>query len=116
MKNLDEVKAAINIFNGLYIGVQLPESAERQFNAGEPWTREWFSPIKGGHCIVLVGYDENYFYAITWGGIVKIDYRWMAKYPDEGYAIVSYDYLDNGKTSEGIDLATLTADLSELAA
>jgi hypothetical protein len=111
IKKEAEIKAAIYLFNGLYIGVALPKSAEDQFNAGKPWTVVKGSQILGGHCVVLIGYDEQYYYTITWGSIVKIEKSWLKKYMDEAYAIISNDYFIGDKTAEGYDLETLNTDL-----
>ena len=49
------VHRAIWMTGTAYIGVQLPQSAMEQFQAGRPWTVVPGSPILGGHCILPVG-------------------------------------------------------------
>jgi hypothetical protein len=111
IKKEADIKAALYLFNGLYIGVNLPSSAEYQFQKGEPWKVVKGAQIVGGHCIVLVAYDETYYYAVTWGDIVKIEKAWLKKYMDEAYAIISQDYIQGGKTLQGYNIPALTTDM-----
>ena len=111
IKNTTDIKTALYLFNGLYIGVSLPESAPDEFHENVPWTIVPGSPVEGGHAIILVGFDRHYFYAVTWGAIVSIVPAWLTKYMDEAYAIISNDYFTGAKTAEGFDIASLTNDL-----
>ena len=111
IKREAEIKAAIYLFNGIYIGVALPRSAEEQFNTGKPWTVVKGSQIIGGHSVIIVGYDDQYYFIVSWGRIVKAERAWLKKYMDEAYAIISNDYFIGNKTAEGYDLEALNADL-----
>lgn len=91
--NLTEVKQAIAEFGCVDIGVNLPESAQEQFAENEPWTVVKGSPIEGGHDIVLMGYDKNYFYASTWGAFVAISYEWLREYMEEAWAPIAKDWV-----------------------
>jgi hypothetical protein len=99
-QNLDEVRQAIADFGGVYIGVQLPITAQSQDiwdvtgGTGSPVPGSW-----GGHCIPLVGYDANYFYCVTWGTLKRLTPAWLSKYMFEGYAVITTDYLN----SQGVD-------------
>jgi hypothetical protein len=112
-KNLVEIHQAIAFYGGAYIGVRLPQSAMEQFNKGQPWTVVQGSPIEGGHCVHLVGYDSTYVYAVTWGQVVQVAYPWLATYIDECWAIISQEFV---KVHGGplLDLATLQADISKI--
>jgi hypothetical protein len=115
-KNIDDFKAALYLFHGLDAGVALPASAIDQFRKGKPWTTVRRSPIEGGHCIIPISYDETYVYAITWGKIVQIEWKWIYKYlleheQGEAFATISNDYIIGGKTMEGFDITTLNEDL-----
>jgi hypothetical protein len=114
--NINEVKTAIALFGGVYIGVQLPDNAMDQFNAGQPWSDTSDQNIEGGHCIVLVGYDENYFTAITWGTKQLISPAWFTAYTDEAYAVISPQWVEAGgvNTPTGFNLTQLEADLKAL--
>jgi hypothetical protein len=109
--NLDEVKQGIYLFNGLYIGVNLPQSAEDQFQAGENWTVSGDNTIIGGHAVILVGYDTDYVYLVTWGQLVKATWDWFTTYTEESYVLIDNDYFTGAKTAEGFDLDTLIGDL-----
>ena len=63
---LDQLKWAVCIFGACRLGVNLPQSAMDQFNAGQPWDYVAGSPYIGGHDVPIVKYDGTYFYVVTW--------------------------------------------------
>jgi hypothetical protein len=105
-----QLKQAIYMFNGLYIGVNLPQSAMDQFNSDQPWTVSGDNTILGGHALLIVGYDSQYVSIITWGQLIKADWNWLMTYMDEAYVLISKDYFSGDKTAEGFDLVTLDQD------
>jgi hypothetical protein len=114
-KNHPEVKQAINLFGVIYVGVALPNTAQNQpdiwdiveVQDGSDEPGSW-----GGHAIICVGYDETFVYFISWGRIMKMTWKFLDKYMDEAYAIISYDWLNkDGKTPEGLDITSLENDL-----
>jgi hypothetical protein len=112
--NEKEILTALYLFEGVDIGVNLPQSAMDQFNAGQPWTVSGDNTILGGHSICIVGYDGTWYYIVTWGALVKVDPKWMSTYMDESYVEIANDYITGGKTLEGFDVATLVADLKAI--
>lgn len=109
-----EIKLAIAQFGSATIGVQLPKSAETQFDFGnQPWTLipgYRADPIIGGHCILLVGYDATYVYCVTWGKVQAISWQWLSVYCDEAWAVLSQQVVEAGGY-DGLNLAQLEADL-----
>ena len=57
--NLDEVKAALAIFGGLWLGIQVLAANQKEFGEGQAWTDVARSPIDGGHAILGGGYDTT---------------------------------------------------------
>lgn len=49
--NLTELDEALYLFGHVFIGVDLPDSAQTQFGDGKPWTVVKGSKIDGGHAI-----------------------------------------------------------------
>lgn len=114
-RNLIEVHQAVAFYGGAMLGVALPQSAQEQFGSNEPWTVEPGSPILGGHCIDLVGYDAQYLYAVTWGKTVAITYPWFASYVSECWALLSQEFAEAGHGPvPAIDFKSLQADLSRI--
>jgi hypothetical protein len=113
VKGLTEVHQAIAFYGCAYIGVNLPASAQTQFQDNQPWTVVPGSKIEGGHCVVLVGYDSQYATAVTWGATVQVSYPWLAKYMDECWAVISQEVAEAGK-GPALDLASLEADIAAL--
>lgn len=114
INDLEELKQAVHLFGCAPIGVMLPHTAEKETDAGMPWVAisERPDPTRG-HCVVVVKYDEKYFYVVTWGQIQAVSPEWLMRYMDEAYAPLSI--ADWGKNSPvAIDIAALTADLKSL--
>jgi hypothetical protein len=108
--DITEVKTALALFGPLSIGVNFPASAMDQINSGRPWdvvTND--GGIQGGHCICLVGYDDEFYYVITWGAVQKMTPAWWTKYVEEAWAPVSSEWISSqtGKDPEGVDLSQL---------
>lgn len=104
---------AIAFYGSAYIGVALPQSAMDQFQAGQDWTVVPGSPIEGGHCIVLVGYNQQTVQAVTWGAVVNISYPWIARYMDEAWCVIPQAFAEAGR-GPSLDLAALQADLARI--
>lgn len=84
--NLDHLRWAVELFRGVRLGVTLPQSAETQFDAGQPWVPVAGSPVVGGHDIRLVRYVPGWFRAVTWGGEAWVSPEWLSRYCDEAHA------------------------------
>jgi hypothetical protein len=113
-QHIPALKYTISTFGGAYVGIQLPQSAEDQFNAGEEWTVVPGSPILGGHCVWLCGYDAEGVYLVSWGRCVKASWQWWQTYGDEAWAIIPHEY--HASNPDGIDVAQLDSDLHLAAA
>lgn len=81
--NLDHVRLAIALFGSVSIGIQFPDSAMRQFNAGQTWDIVSGAKNKGGHCILGGAYDEHGLGIVTWGQETRMTWRFFTKYADE---------------------------------
>lgn len=111
--DVDLLKQAIYLFSGVGIGINFPNSAMDQFNAGKPWSVVK-STIEGGHYIPAVGYDSKYIYIVTWGKCIKMTYGFFKKYCDEGIVYLSLEMLTNGISKEGFNVTQLQADQKAL--
>jgi hypothetical protein len=106
LSNVREVKQALHICGGLYIGAGLPISAQSQ--VGDVWDvvkgddgefGSW-----GGHAMYMLAYDADTFEVVTWGQRQKMTYKWLNAYVDEAYAEISPDYMRaSGTTPQGFD-------------
>ena len=110
--DLTQLHQAVAFYGGAYLGVQIPQSAETQFDDGLPWTVVPGSPIVGGHAIPIVGYDPNFVYVVTWGAIAAVTYPWLAHYLDEAFAIIAPEFVAAGR-GPVLALAELEADLAQ---
>jgi hypothetical protein len=115
VKDPAKVKAALNVFGILVLGVDLPQSAEDQFNAGQPWTVVAGSPILGGHCLVVPYYAVNPD-GITWANKVEITASWWTKYVTEVHFVVAPEWVSAtaGTTPSGVNWAGLGVDFTAL--
>jgi len=117
VKNVTELKTTVALFGPLSIGVNLPNSAVTQTNKGQPWNVvKTDGGIAGGHCVALVGYDDTYWNAITWGMVQKVTPAWLGKYLEEAWAPVSAEWVaaQTGNDPDGVDLSTLGDEFAEL--
>jgi hypothetical protein len=109
--NLDEVRQAINLFGGVYIGLSLPASAQTQdvwdVAAGSIGTPgSW-----GGHAVFVPKYDQMSFTCITWGVQKTLTIPFWRKYTDEAHALLSGDWLTATGSPVGFNRELLESDL-----
>jgi len=104
--DLEEVKSVIYTFGGVFLGVNLPQSAENQFPG---------PPIIGGHCVVAIGYDAEGVFLVTWGQVIKATWAWFSTYVEEAYAILYTEQVQQGRGPlKQLDIARLRADIASL--
>ena len=117
VKNHNEIRQAINLFGGVYIGLALPLTAQNQSvwdvvsSAGyEKEAGSW-----GGHCVYVPAYDESGFTCITWGTVQTMTTAFWGAYCDEAYALFGGSWINSGgKAPSGFDAAQLAADLAAI--
>ena len=108
------VRTAAWLFGGLYIGLQLPLSAQWQT------TWDWNGSLTGsdrpgswgGHAVDVVRYDDAGLTIVTWGSLKKMTWSFWDRYCDEAYCLLSNDFIAHGRAPNGFDLAALRADLA----
>ena len=111
VRNVEEIKQAINLFGGVYIGVNLPISAQSQDVWDADSSRDGDPGSWGGHCVFVPTYDPNGFTCITWGAPKKMTLAFWQEYVDESYALLSPNWVSQNSPS-GFALDQLQADLS----
>ena len=120
--NHTHVMDSVYIFEGCYIGLQLPISAQAQVQNNQPWsvppggtTGDGKPGSWGGHAVPVVAYDVRGITCVTWGALQPMTWSFWEAYCEEAYAVVSADYLTRKKTTpQGFNLQQLQADLQDL--
>jgi hypothetical protein len=119
--NVDHRKWAVCLFGCTPIALNLPQSAEDQFNAGQPWDYVAGSPIVGGHDVLLVEYrpetlPSNPGYAvITWGKRWPVTDAFLVNYLAEVVPVGAQDFVTaNGLAPSGVNLPQILQLLSEI--
>lgn len=117
--NLTEVQQTVEWFGTCRLGLNLPQSAMNQTNAGQPWDLTGTpadTQILGGHDVPIVGYDPQFLYVVTWGRLQQVTYRWFqsATYVEEAWAVVPANFVARGGDGRGLALGQLTADVTSL--
>ena len=102
------------LYGSAYCGITVTDAMMSAFQAGEPWTADLCdSPIDGGHCVPVVGYDDQWLTIVTWGQLQKVSYLCWSHIASEGWAIITDDLVKaNGDGIRGINLAALKSDLT----
>ncbi len=119
-KNTEHVKQAIQLFGGLYIGLELPKSAQTQDVWDVPWYGDHLDAAPGswgGHAIIVTAYDDKGLTGITWGAKKRLTWSFFNDYCSEAYACLSQLWIEaNGASPAGTVLAALQADLASVTA
>lgn len=113
--NHDQVRTAHFLFGGIYIGANLPVSAQSQdvWDVGEGpafTVGSW-----GGHAMNVVDFDTKGLTVITWGALQRMTWAWWDRYVDEAFVVLEQDYVgDDNRSPQGFSLSKLAADLRGL--
>ena len=104
---------AVWAYDAAYCGIAVTQQMQADFQAGQPWTLESLeSPVVGGHCIPIVGYDSTYLYAVTWGQVQPIAYSAWHYISEEAWGVMTGE-LAKGD-GHGVSIKALQADLQRL--
>jgi hypothetical protein len=106
------VQQAIQLFGGVYLGFQVQQNAQQEFDAHQPWIP---GPLTtDGHAVFAVEYDQTGVTVLTWGNTQKGTWAWWDECVDEAYAILPPEAKEPG-FAPGFDMAQLQADLADVA-
>ena len=118
--HLDQVKSALSIFGGLWLGIQVLDANQKQFADGQPWTDVANSAIDGGHAILGGGYSPTDVKFITWAKETEFDMSFWngavngTPLVQEAWVVVWPENLGTTQFEEGINLDVLKADYQAL--
>lgn len=110
-----ERQLALQAFGGLYLGLNLPQSAEEQFP--EPWTYRRGSPFVGRHCVTQHGelIGRNEVKLGSWAKIVPASQNFLLHTVEEAWVAAHPDFIEaNGRNPSGIDLEGINEALASL--
>ena len=120
--NWEHVKLAHWLAGSLYMGVNLPISAQHE----KVWSGTCDAPGSwGGHCMATSAYRDTKalfgllsnarLTAITWGTTQEMTPAWVARYCDELWVpITPAWFAGTGKAPNGFDLDQLEADVAAI--
>jgi hypothetical protein len=94
VSNLTEVKQAIAAFGTVYVGMNFPDSAMRQFQQGRTWDVTRGARVEGGHCVIVGAYGTGTFGLVTWGAETQMTEAFWHKYVDEAWVVLDADGLN----------------------
>lgn len=127
MTNMQHVRAAINYLGGVLVGVSLPIAAKAlpvwDIPPNQPLVGPWQPSSWGDHAIYVPDFALGgparpwVFPDVTWGAVKLMTSTFLSAFGEEGYAVVVQDYMSNGRSPEGLDVARLErlmADVSTL--
>lgn len=111
MTNLDEVRAAVAIFGGVLLGVDLRQAQQDQTSRGI-WDYV-ASPEWGGHAVLAGAYDDrpgdvsDLLGIITWAEDVECTSSFLHQQLDEAWVVVLPEHLGTKAFLEGVDVKAL---------
>jgi hypothetical protein len=117
--NRTSIRDAIYLFGICYLGIQMPLSARYAHSwilpPGQATTGDWEPGSWGGHAVPACDYDETGVTVISWGKLIKVGWSWLDAYMDEGYGLLSRDWMAaTGNSPPGFNWAALQNDMNSL--
>lgn len=115
-----QMRLAASLFGNVYVGIQLPLTAQDQLTTGKVW--EVAGPKDsprgapgswGGHAVPIVGYDATKLLCVTWGATKWMSWSFLQTYADEAYAVLTHDWIkQNNVSPSGFNINSLLTDLT----
>lgn len=109
--DMEMVKSLTSLFWCVYLGVELPKSAQNQAVWDAPTDGNFTGDNEpgswGGHCIVMPKYETDGPTFITWGTQKKATWQWLHAFGDECYVLLD----ENRASAIGVDWEALLADM-----
>jgi hypothetical protein len=115
--NITTLRQVLELFGTIYIGLNVPQSAMDQFDAGQPWTVVPGSPIDGGHAVPVQYIDGSAspIGVVTWAKLQMMSWEFWKTYVEEAWVVVTQDWLQkNGSTVGGFSLTDLGNDFAAI--
>ena len=115
--NRAHVEAAINLFGGVYVGLELPRSAMDQtvWDVAPPgkYDASYDRNSWGGHAVAMLGYDRTHVTFVTWGQIKIATVEWFLTYCDEAWCLVDDLWVtETSLAPSGFNIEMLRSDLA----
>jgi hypothetical protein len=121
VNNYDEVKAAIWLFENLYVGVSLPDAWINPMpeKNGVIWDVAGEPNPNSGHCMAWNGFNDEGVFDLTWGMVVIITPAAVKKYfstsaGGEVFVLLSEEVINRAtnKVPNGVEYNQLLTDLN----
>jgi hypothetical protein len=110
--NFHDLVQALYLFTTVGIGINVPDYAEQQFEAGGPWEPEpGYHKLVGGHYIPAVARNGRTVDVFTWGGKIAMTDTFYKAFNTVSVVSFTEEMLIGDKTIDGFDREKLLADL-----
>lgn len=114
-----EFQTALYLFGGIFSGFALPTAIQSSPVWPRPsYTCKWRWGSWGGHAVTQSAYDRsipNIYSTKTWGMLVPTHQKFVTRYCDEAYVVLSESWLGpDNLCPAGVDQARLLLDLEEI--
>jgi hypothetical protein len=114
--NLDEMRAALALFGGVHLGLDLTMSQTTQ----DVWDYVPADPVWGGHAVLGAAYTnpdgttDDRVQVITWGQPVPCTHEFLVHQVAEAYVLVWPEHLTYGAFLDGVNVEELAVDYEAL--
>lgn len=119
-RNRLEVEAAINLFGGVFFGLDMPLASQDQtvWDVAPPgkYDDARYTPGSwGGHAVFAPTYSRVGVVCITWGELKPLTWEFEMTYAEEAYAALGPDWASGSVVApNGFDVDQLRADLAAI--
>lgn len=118
-KNATELRAAVNLFGGVYVGAEMPNRVTTQVVWDLPPVEERDARdapgSMGGHAFTFLKYDRLHLGLATWAATYAATNSWADMYVDEAWAIISPSWVTGEDPApNGFNVDQLQRDLAAI--
>jgi hypothetical protein len=121
VKNIPQVKFALDVFGYLWTGINVLDANLAEFNSSQPWDYVVPSAPEGGHSVLTGGYgprrpgalggDERF---ITWAQETSFTDSFWQHQAEEAWVCIWPEHLGSAAFQAGVNTQALAADFHQL--
>lgn len=104
--NTAEFEAALAIFGGVWVGINVSADNQTEFANGQPWAA--VGAVEGGHSVLSGGYTPNVRF-ITWGEEAEFTPAFVQQRMEEAWIVVWPEHVGTAQFEAGVDRAAFVA-------
>jgi hypothetical protein len=99
IRDADELKYSVLLTGNAMLGLMIPRKAEEDLSLWDVPTNRDDAELIGAHCIPVMGWDADHWFAVSWGTLVPMTTEFLKKYLLETHVTLTRRWMNAKETT-----------------